>query len=158
MGSNTVRIPSQEKQFQSRVSELERHGLNMFLRTFLPRTFPNLVSSSIEWRGWRDSLTSRAVAVETLGPQFNPQEVRAGTQTRQEPEGRSWCRDHGGVLLTGLLFMACSACFLREPRTTSLGMAPAAVDRALPINCYLRKCPMLDLMETFSQLRLSPFR
>ena len=37
---------------------------------------------------------------------------------------RSWCRGHGGMLLTGLLPLPCSACFLIEPKTTSLGMAP----------------------------------
>jgi hypothetical protein len=37
---------------------------------------------------------------------------------------RSWCRGHGGMLLTGLLHLACSACSLIEPRTTSLGMEP----------------------------------
>ena len=35
--------------------------------------------------------------------------------SRQEPEGRNWCRGHGGVLLTGLLTMACSTCFLIHP-------------------------------------------
>ena len=29
---------------------------------------------------------------------------------------RSWCRGHGGMLLTGLLPLACSAYFLIEPR------------------------------------------
>ena len=29
---------------------------------------------------------------------------------------RSWCRGHGGMLLTGLLPLACSACSLIEPR------------------------------------------
>jgi hypothetical protein len=37
---------------------------------------------------------------------------------------RSWCRGHGGMLLTGLLPLACSACFLIELKTTSPGMAP----------------------------------
>jgi hypothetical protein len=37
---------------------------------------------------------------------------------------RSWCRDHEEMLLTGLLPLACSACFLKEPRTTSPEMAP----------------------------------
>jgi hypothetical protein len=40
-------------------------------------------------------------------------EVRAGTQAGQE-----LMQDRGGVLLTGLLSMACSACFLTEARTT----------------------------------------
>jgi hypothetical protein len=43
-----------------------------------------------------------------------------GTHTGQEPGGRG----HGGMLLTGLLPLACSACLLVEPMTTSLGMAP----------------------------------
>ena len=47
--------------------------------------------------------------------------VRTGTQTGQEPGGRSWCRGHEGVLLTGFLIMACSA-FLMESRTKSPGM------------------------------------
>ena len=37
---------------------------------------------------------------------------------------RSWCRDHGGMLLTGLLPLACSACSLIEPKTISPEMAP----------------------------------
>jgi hypothetical protein len=36
---------------------------------------------------------------------------------------RSWWRVHGGMLLTGLLPLACSGCFLIEPKTTSPGMA-----------------------------------
>jgi hypothetical protein len=35
--------------------------------------------------------------------------------------GRSWCRGHGGM---GLLPLACSACFLIEPKTTSPEMVP----------------------------------
>jgi hypothetical protein len=55
-------------------------------------------------------------------------EVRTGTQAGQEPGGRSWCRGHGRVLLTGLLPMACSACFLIEHRTTSPKVAPPTVE------------------------------
>ena len=36
-------------------------------------------------------------------------------KTGQDPGGRSWCRGHGRVLLTSLLSMACSACFLTVP-------------------------------------------
>lgn len=39
---------------------------------------------------------------------------------------------HGGVLLTGLLHMAYSACFLIEPRTNRPGMAPLTMVWALP--------------------------
>jgi len=51
-------------------------------------------------------------------------EIRTGTQAGQEPGGRNWCRGHAGMLLTGLLPQACSACFLIEPKITSPGMAP----------------------------------
>ena len=34
----------------------------------------------------------------------------------QEPGARNWSRGHGETLLTGLFSMACSACFLIQPR------------------------------------------
>jgi hypothetical protein len=40
---------------------------------------------------------------------------------------RSWCRGHGGMLLTGLLPLACSACFFIEPKSTSPGMEPTTM-------------------------------
>jgi hypothetical protein len=55
---------------------------------------------------------------------FITKEVRTGTHTGQELGVRSWCRGHRGMLLTGLLPLACWACFLIEPKTTSSGMAP----------------------------------
>ena len=58
---------------------------------------------------------------------FILKEVRTGTHTGQEPGDRNQCRNHGQVLLTGFLFMACSACFLVAPRITSPGMAPPAL-------------------------------
>jgi hypothetical protein len=48
-------------------------------------------------------------------------EVKTGTQTGQESEGRN-C--HGRMLLSGLLIMVFSAYFLIVPKTTSSGMAP----------------------------------
>jgi len=45
---------------------------------------------------------------------------------------RSCCRGHGGVLLTGLLPLAYSACSLTEPKTTSPGTAPPTMVWALP--------------------------
>ena len=55
-----------------------------------------------------------------------PPPITEESQTRtwagqKEPWGRSWCRGHGGVLLTGLLPRACSACSLTQSRTTSVG-------------------------------------
>ena len=67
-------------------------------------------------------------------------EGRGGTQTGQKPGGRSWCRGHGGVLLTGLLLMACSAFLLIELRTTSPDMASSIVGWALPHQSLIKKC------------------
>jgi len=46
------------------------------------------------------------------------------TQGRQEPGGRSWCRGHGGVLLTGLLNLLSYKTQAHQPRdeTTTLGL------------------------------------
>ena len=71
----------------------------------------------------------------------SPRKSRTGTQTGQEPRGRSWCRSREGVLLTGLLLMACSACFLTEPRTTCPGMTPPTMDWALLHQSLIQKMP-----------------
>jgi hypothetical protein len=59
---------------------------------------------------------------------LSSKEVKTETQTGQEPGGRSWHRDHEGVLLTGLFFMACSTCSLIEARTTNSEIAPLTMD------------------------------
>lgn len=81
----------------------------------------------------------------------------------QESEGRSWCRGHGGVLLTGLLPMACLTCFLIEPRTTSTGDGKTHNGLGPPHQPLIKK--MLDrftnsliLWIHFSQLRSPSFR
>ena len=53
-------------------------------------------------------------------------EVRTGTQAGQKTGGRNLGAIKR-VLLIGLLLMACLACFLTEPRTTSLGMVPPTI-------------------------------
>ena len=62
-------------------------------------------------------------------PCYSPllKEVRTVTQTGQELRCRSWCRNHGEVLLTGLLIMACSACFLIESNATMPRMAAPTI-------------------------------
>ena len=64
--------------------------------------------------------------------------VSAGTHTGQEPGDRSWCRGHGGVLLTVLLPMACSVCFPIEP---SSGIALLTMGGALPCQSQLKTIP-----------------
>ena len=54
-------------------------------------------------------------------------------------ESRSWCRGHGGMFFTGLLPLACSACSLIEPKTTSSGVAPPT--RGLPPWSLTEKMP-----------------
>jgi hypothetical protein len=63
--------------------------------------------------------------------QFILKKVRPGTQAGQELGPRSWCTGHGGMLLMGLLPLACSACFLIDPQdyqprdgTTCKGSSP----------------------------------
>jgi hypothetical protein len=60
---------------------------------------------------------------------------RAGTW-RQELMQRPW-----RVLLTGLLPLACSACCLIEPKTTSPGMAPPTLGWALPPWSLIEEMP-----------------
>ena len=55
--------------------------------------------------------------------------------------GRSKCRGCGGVVLTGLFFMACSACFLIEPRTTRPGVAPPTMAWNLLPQSPIKKMP-----------------
>jgi hypothetical protein len=69
---------------------------------------------------------------------FITKEVRTGTQAGQESR---WCRGHGGMFLPCLLLLACSACSLIEPKTTSPGMAPPTMGPACPLDPQPRKCP-----------------
>lgn len=80
-------------------------------------------------------------------PYHSPlRKVKTGTQTKQGTGDRTWCIGHGGMLLTGLLPMPCSVCFLTESRTTSLEKSWPTVDWALshpplidemPYSCFV---------------------
>lgn len=79
------------------------------------------------------------------------------TQTRWEPGGGSWCRDHAGVLLTGLLSKTCSNCFLIQPRTQRCTeVAGPTVDCTAPYQSLRKNMPHRwasgDLMEEILQL------
>jgi hypothetical protein len=54
--------------------------------------------------------------------------AKAGTQAGQKFGVRSWCRSQKEVLLTDLLSMACSVCFLIEHRATSIGIELPVMD------------------------------
>jgi len=45
---------------------------------------------------------------------------------------RSWYRGHGGMFLTSLLSLTCSACSLIDPKTTTPGMALPTMGWVLP--------------------------
>jgi hypothetical protein len=65
---------------------------------------------------------------------------------------RSWCRGHGGVLLTALLPLACSACSLIEPKTTSPEMVPPTRVPP-PLITSWENALQLDLMQAFPQMK-----
>jgi hypothetical protein len=51
------------------------------------------------------------------------------------------------VLPTGLLPIACSACSLIPPRTTSPGLVPPTVSEALPCKSLIKKMPPQTLLQ-----------
>lgn len=65
--------------------------------------------------------------------------IHLGTRIEQKPGGRSLLRNHGGVLPTGFLFMACSSCFLTALKTTSTGEALSIVCWTLPYQSSIKK-------------------
>jgi hypothetical protein len=67
---------------------------------------------------------------------------------------RSWCRGHGGMLLRGLLPLACSACFRIKSKTTSPGMVPLSRPPTPPLITNWKNAPQLDLIEALPQLKL----
>jgi hypothetical protein len=76
---------------------------------------------------------------------FITKEVRTATKQvrKQELMQRPW-----RVLFTGLLPLACTACFLIEPKTTSVGMAPPTMGPPSLITNW-ENALQLDLMEAF---------
>jgi hypothetical protein len=69
-------------------------------------------------------MTKKQVGEERIYPAYTSTLLLFITKGSQDwNSSRSWSRSryrgHGGLLLTGLLPIACSACFLIEPKTTS---------------------------------------
>jgi hypothetical protein len=98
------------------------------------------------WRGKVYSAYLSTLLFTTKGSQVRKSH-RAATW-RQELIQRPW-----GMLLTGLLPLACSACFLIESRTTSPGMAPPKMGPP-PLVINWENALQLDLIAAFSQLKL----
>jgi hypothetical protein len=83
-------------------------------------------------------------------------DARAETQMEQKPGGGSCCRGQRQVLLTDMLFMPCSSCFLIEHNMTTPELDPPTMDRVLLHQSLINKCPtgfLPDLVVTYSQLR-----
>lgn len=79
-------------------------------------------------------------------------EIKAGTQVRQEPGGRNWCRSRGGVLLPVMLPMVYPACFILAPMTTNPVVAlprERSVSTCI-INQKNDRCPHANLGEGHS--------
>lgn len=81
-------------------------------------------------------------------------------RSRQKPGGRNWSRNHGRMLLTGLVPVAFSVCFLLQPRPPCLGTAqftgpgpPTSVDRWEHVS---RTCLQASVLEATLQLRFLP--
>lgn len=66
-------------------------------------------------------------------PCLSSKGVKLEAQAGKGPRGRSLCIDHGGVLPSGVLPLACSACIFTEPRITISGVVHPQTQ--------LRKCP-----------------
>lgn len=116
------------------VKPLERpSGFTLYLKSiqvYIPLDcewrFLWLLSISAVNRMNRRSWASKDARSQVLsgGSQFR--------NSRQEPRGRDWNRDHRGVFCTELLPKACSVFFLTQPKTTCPGLAPYSVGWALP--------------------------
>jgi hypothetical protein len=59
----------------------------------------------------------------------------------KEPGDQQWSRDHGGVLLTGLLPTNCSSCFLIPLKTTLPEVALPTVIGPINFNHQSKRCP-----------------
>lgn len=71
-------------------------------------------------------------------------------------QGKNWIKSHGGVLLTGLLFMAFST-FLVQLGTIGTKVASLTMSWALPHQSVFKKTPNFPIFESYikasSQLR-----
>jgi hypothetical protein len=77
--------------------------------------------------------------------------VRIATHTGQELEGRSWCRGHGGVLLTGLLPLAWLSLLPYSMQNYQPRDGTTHKDALPPLITNWENALQLDLMEAFSQ-------
>jgi hypothetical protein len=77
---------------------------------------------------------------------WSPREVRTGTQAGQEAGADA-------EAMKGCYLLACSACFLIEPKTIILGMASSTMSPPCLITNW-ENAIQLDLMKAFPHLKL----
>lgn len=65
-----------------------------------------------------------------------------GWSRGQGPGSKNWSKSHGGMLLTSLLLMTCSACFILASRTASPVVASPTASWAFDNNHQSRKYPI----------------
>jgi hypothetical protein len=115
---------------------------------------PSLSDLGLLILGW-NTMTKKQAEEEgfiwlTL-PHCSPslKKVRTGTQTGKKLGGRSWCRGHGGVLLTGLFSLSSYRTQDHQLRdgTTHNGLGPS------PSITNKENALQPDLMEAFSQMQ-----
>lgn len=80
-------------------------------------------------------------------------EVHQGMNARQASGGRNCKRKRGGMLPPGLLSASHSAASLTSLRTIAHEWCPLQWAGSYYINHESRKCPWVNLMESFSQRR-----
>jgi hypothetical protein len=92
--------------------------------------------------GRKEACISSYNSQAALGCSVSLREVRTGTWAGQDLGGETEAEEfHGGVLLTGLILMASSACFPIAPRITSPGMALLTMAWDLPHQSSIKKMP-----------------
>ena len=104
-------------------------------------------------KSWPRSKLGRKVFIQLTSSKLllNTKGCQDWNSSRSESGSR--CRGHGGMFFTGLPPLACSACSLIEPKTTSPEMVPPTRGPS-PLITNWENAPQLDLMKAFPQLKL----
>lgn len=86
----------------------------LHLNTSLLRLLSKLGSLLLQWNSMTKSKFERKGFICLALSHYSPSltEIRTATKAGQEAGGRSWYRGHRGMLLSGLIIMACTVCIL----------------------------------------------
>lgn len=81
----------------------------------------------VKHHGQKQLGKQRRVYLPSCPDNSSLREAKAGTQIRQEPVGKSWSRGNKEILLTDLLHLPGSTCFLMLPKTMSPGVSALTI-------------------------------